>query len=161
MMTRPGAEDFFSQNILPPEDVLSDDSSIGNNNSLYDYLVFDDTHSKKPIGKNMSYDNDTLSVPSLSDSIDNDSDSEDDDTDEPSVASLQSAHSSHSIRSDVCSTTDDKDILNADNLPLTFLQLRGISIGNFNMNGNFKIEAAIRLMFHYKLDILAIQEHTP
>jgi hypothetical protein len=51
MMTRPGAEDFFSQNILPPEDVLSDDSSIGNDNSLYDYLVFDDTHSKKPIGK--------------------------------------------------------------------------------------------------------------
>jgi hypothetical protein len=46
-------------------------------------------------------------------------------------------------------------------LPKTFLQLKGISVANYNMGCNFSITAAIRLMVQYELSILAIQEHTP
>jgi hypothetical protein len=46
-------------------------------------------------------------------------------------------------------------------LPKSFLQLKGITVGNFNMGCNFRIDNAIIIMIHYKLDILAIQEHTP
>jgi hypothetical protein len=43
----------------------------------------------------------------------------------------------------------------------TFLQLKGISVANYNMGCNFSITAAMRLMVQYDLHILAIQEHTP
>jgi hypothetical protein len=46
-------------------------------------------------------------------------------------------------------------------LPKTVLQLRGISIANYNMACNFSIMAAIHLMIQYDLSILAIQEYTP
>jgi len=51
--------------------------------------------------------------------------------------------------------------LNADLLPKSFLQLKGIAVANFNMGCNFNISLALRLMVHYDLYILAIQEHTP
>jgi hypothetical protein len=46
-------------------------------------------------------------------------------------------------------------------LPKSFMQLQGISVGNFNMACNFNILAALHIMTRYKLHILAIQEHTP
>ena len=51
--------------------------------------------------------------------------------------------------------------LNADLLPKTFLQLKGISVANYNMGCNFNISAALHIMVHYELSIFAIQEHTP
>jgi hypothetical protein len=45
--------------------------------------------------------------------------------------------------------------------PKSFLQLRGISIANYNMGCNFHIGAAICLMMQNDLFVLAIQEHTP
>ena len=161
MAARPCAEDFFVQHVLSTKDTTSDDSSIGTDNSLYEYLDSAEAHPTKLSSNNMTDDDDTLSVPSLSDDLDDGSDSEDEDNNEPSIATFHSAQSTDSIQSNDSPAPDENETLNADTLPLTFLQLRGISIGNFNMNGNFKIEAAIRLMFHYKLDILAIQEHTP
>jgi hypothetical protein len=50
--------------------------------------------------------------------------------------------------------------MNGDNLPKSFLQLKGISVGNFNMGCHFHISAAIRLLVQYNLQILVIQEHT-
>ncbi len=49
---------------------------------------------------------------------------------------------------------------NGDRLPKSFLQLKGIMIGNYNMGCNFHILAALRIMLQYKLVFLAIQEHT-
>jgi hypothetical protein len=46
-------------------------------------------------------------------------------------------------------------------LPKSFLQLCGISVGNFNMGCNFNSGSAIKLMMRYELSVLAIQEHTP
>jgi hypothetical protein len=48
----------------------------------------------------------------------------------------------------------------SDPLPKTFLQLKGISVANYNMGCNFSIAAALRLMIAYGLSILTIQEHT-
>jgi hypothetical protein len=49
----------------------------------------------------------------------------------------------------------------ADPLPKTFLQLKGISVANYNMACNFNVDAALKIMATYKLFILAVQEHTP
>jgi hypothetical protein len=43
----------------------------------------------------------------------------------------------------------------------SFLQLKVILVGNFDMGCNFHIAAALRITMHYNLNILAIQEHTP
>jgi hypothetical protein len=48
-----------------------------------------------------------------------------------------------------------------DLIPKTFLQLKGISVANYNMGCNFNIAAALRVMITYEISILAIQEHTP
>jgi hypothetical protein len=50
--------------------------------------------------------------------------------------------------------------LNGDVLPISFLQLQGISVGNLNMACNFHVYAALQIMIQYNLHILAIQEHT-
>ena len=42
----------------------------------------------------------------------------------------------------------------------SFLQLKGISIANYNMGCNFDLSMAIKLMLRYDIYILAIQEHT-
>lgn len=47
-----------------------------------------------------------------------------------------------------------------EKLPKSFLQLKGILIGNYNMAWNFHISSAIRIMIQHNLAILAIQEHT-
>jgi hypothetical protein len=44
-------------------------------------------------------------------------------------------------------------------IPKTFLQLKGKSVGNFNMACNFHISASLHVMVQYNLNILAIQEH--
>jgi hypothetical protein len=49
---------------------------------------------------------------------------------------------------------------NDDTLPRSFLQLKGILVGNFNMGCNFHISAALMIMMQYNITILAIQEHT-
>ena len=161
MTARQCAEDFFFQHVLSATDAPSENSSVGNDNSMYEYLSPDYAHPNQPFKNNLHQDDDTSSLPSLSDYVDDDSDSEDEDIDEPSTTTVKSDQTPHSIRSNDSRATEDDIVLNADDLPLTFLQLRGISVGNYNMNGNFRIETAIRLMFHYKLDILAVQEHTP
>jgi hypothetical protein len=47
-----------------------------------------------------------------------------------------------------------------DDIPKSFLQLKGIMVGNYNMGCNFHILAALRIMIQHNLGILAIQEHT-
>ena len=42
----------------------------------------------------------------------------------------------------------------------SFLQLKGISIANYNMGCNFDLSMAIKLMLRYDIYIFAIQEHT-
>jgi hypothetical protein len=70
---------------------------------------------------------------------------------------------SKSISTDEQSSTISSKMSNTtnDSLPESFLQLRGISIANFNMGCNFDTAAAIRIMIQYEIAILAIQEHTP
>jgi hypothetical protein len=46
-----------------------------------------------------------------------------------------------------------KEQLNADLLPKTFLQLKDISVANYNMGCNFNISAALHIMVHYELSI--------
>jgi len=58
-------------------------------------------------------------------------------------------------------TNDSQSSFIGDSLPKSFLQLRGISVANFNMGCNFDIAANIRIMIQYEIAILAIQEHTP
>jgi len=48
-----------------------------------------------------------------------------------------------------------------DNLPKSFLALKGISVANFNMGCNFQVTAALQLTVRYEIYILTIQEHTP
>jgi hypothetical protein len=48
-----------------------------------------------------------------------------------------------------------------DMIPKSFLQLRGISVANYNMGCHFNIGTAIRLMMQNDLFIIAIQVHTP
>jgi hypothetical protein len=49
---------------------------------------------------------------------------------------------------------------NGDKLQKSFLQLKGIIVGNFYMGGNFHILTALQIMIQYNITILAIQEHT-
>jgi hypothetical protein len=65
-------------------------------------------------------------------------------------------HSSASIASITSGTSTNGDLL-----PKSFLQLKGISIGNFNLGCNFHIATALQIIIHYNLSILAIQEHSP
>ena len=59
--------------------------------------------------------------------------------------------------------TEKSDTTNAlgDTAPKTFLQLTGITVANFNMACNFRVEKAIGIMIQYDITILAIQEHSP
>ena len=102
MTTRPGAADFFSQNFPTADDNISDKSSVETNNSLQDYIDFNDALScsrslVSSICKNNdddSDDNDTLSVPSFCSAELTDSDSENDsDDDNVTCASGSSVHS--------------------------------------------------------------------
>jgi len=57
-------------------------------------------------------------------------------------------------------TCDTTNTNTNDFLPKSFLQLQGISIGNFNMACNYHISLAVKIMTQCKLHILAVQEHT-
>lgn len=58
-------------------------------------------------------------------------------------------------------TSESDSSLNRDLLPKSFLQLKGISVANYNMGCNFHIAAALRIIMRYNLSILTIQEHSP
>ena len=169
MTTRLGAADFFSQNFPTATGDASDTSSVENNNSLQDYIDVNDALScgrslGSSIYKNNAIDSDntdTLSVPSFCSDELTDSDSEyDSDYDGATCASGSSVCSMRSVPSVNVSVLDNDGQMR-DSLSKTFLQLKGISVGNFNMNCNFRIESAIAIMLQYDLSILAIQEHTP
>jgi hypothetical protein len=71
--------------------------------------------------------------------------------------SENSEHSKPSLETNAASSQTK----NRDDIPNTFLALKGISIANFNMGCNFHIAAALKLIADYDISILAIQEHTP
>jgi len=71
--------------------------------------------------------------------------------------SENSEHSKPSLETNAASSQTK----NRDDIPNTFLALKGISIANFNMGCNFHIAAAFKLIADYDISILAIQEHTP
>jgi len=94
----------------------------------------------------------TVSYPSLyeidENSISTDENEDDDDDNDTATCSNNSAKSQLSDTS-----------LNGDPISKTFLQLKGITVANYNMGCNFNVAAAIRIMTKYEISILAIQEH--
>jgi hypothetical protein len=104
-------------------------------------------------------DNDTISY------LSNDEDSRKDislydSSKQSSSSDMEDSDGSTRMQKSVNSADSNKRN-NGDNIPKTFLQLKGISIANYNMGCNFDIAMAIRIMIQYDLTILAIQEHTP
>jgi len=97
-------------------------------------------------------DEDNISIPSLysEDPTANDSIDKDEEHDEMYVTSEDDQLTSNSKDA---SYLDDK-------LPKSFLQLQGLSVGNYNMACNYHISAALKIMVTHKLHILTIQEHT-
>ncbi len=65
-----------------------------------------------------------------------------------------------SIQSNDSNGASQSSIDTVIDLKKSFLQLRGISVANYNMGCNFNIGTALKLMMRYELYILAIQEHT-
>jgi len=138
--------------------------------SIAEYMNYDDllikSNSDNSCGPVAPAKDDVHSIPSLFSGTLSDSDSADADFSGTDTESQVSQGSDTEISSQVSITTatlsaENENDLNGDSLPKSFLQLRGISVGNFNMQCNFRVEAAIRIMLQYKIDILAIQEHTP
>jgi hypothetical protein len=86
-----------------------------------------------------------------------------------SLASTEEPPSDEYIEDDIGLTSSQSGQASVDQLSHTdegllsksFLQLKGISVANYNMGCNFSIASSIRLMIQYDLHILAIQEHTP
>ena len=116
MTARPGAQDFFS----PPEidehlalDTTSSNASF-DNNSLVDYFATDD--------------NSTLSSHCCSVRTFNDSEESDTST------AITTFTVSEKTMTTVKSQDSEKESNTGDFLPKSFLQLKGISVGNFNMN---------------------------
>jgi hypothetical protein len=64
-----------------------------------------------------------------------------------------------STQSNVSNVTSRYSINTYVDTKKSFLQLRGISVANYNMGCNFNIGTAVKLMMRYELYILAIQEH--
>jgi hypothetical protein len=56
---------------------------------------------------------------------------------------------------------DDSKDDQSETIPKTFLQLKGITVANYNMGCNFGVSATIGIMMRNNINILAIQEHTP
>jgi len=169
--SRPTAGDFFAQNIcsIPNELTNSSNDSLASYDSILEYYEMnDETYLDLTSLSDDTNEYDSTSVPSLSDYASIESDSEDEDTIKDDEATTNSENFSEKF-SDTSSTApqsnnsskSNDELLNRDMLPKSFLQLKGITVGNFNMGCNFRIDNAIIIMIHYKLDILAIQEHTP
>ncbi len=70
-------------------------------------------------------------------------------------------HDESSTTGNASDLDDIKGTENEENPLKTFLQIRGISIANYNMACNFNISTALEIMIRYEIFILAIQEHTP
>jgi len=75
-----------------------------------------------------------------------------------SSISSKSSHASSSTSRKSHSTTHST--LSEEGLPNNFLKLQGITIANFNVQGNFTIGMALQIMFNNNISILAIQEPT-
>jgi hypothetical protein len=95
-------------------------------------------------------DNLSVSTPSLTTEPDEDSFSSETHSVTDETNGLSSLDPSHvSKRSNYTQETP----VNGDNIPKSFLQLQGITIGNYNMACNFHVSAALKIMAHYKLHI--------
>ena len=127
-------DDFQNQESDSSQDI-SQDSLL----DYFDYEQEDSIHSS--LSSEGYYD--SVSVPSLSSYTSNDSDFEDEDDSTIPDASVKSATSKKSTSSSV---TDNMS-LNRDMLPKSFLQLKGITVGNLNMGCNFRVEAAIAIIW--------------
>jgi hypothetical protein len=66
-----------------------------------------------------------------------------------------------SISSGLSEESYQQDAEEEENIPKTFLALKGISIANFNMGCNFQVFVTLQIKVKYEIYILAIQEHTP
>lgn len=172
MTNRPGAKDFFSQTIFVDNaDIFhsSKDTSIDSTNTTYECI---DENSLDSLSGTLLDDDasilsglsllSTNAFEELSDSCS--FDSEDDSTENLNDSSDEDENCT--VFSYLTSTTNasnlsDTDTILGDKLPKSFLQLSGISVANFNMRCNFRVEKALSIMIHYDLTILAIQEHTP
>jgi len=137
-------------NTLLVEDNTSEESDEYEHNSLiHYYLENDDTQHRNSTAENY-HDISTLATPSLASDTDSDIDTTNTRDDDTSLNLEEEDDQENSV----C------EIQNGDSLPKTFLQLNGIAVGNFIMECNFHISAALRIIIQYRLHILAIQEHT-
>ncbi len=138
------------QNLSQKDDILSTMSASTEENSLLlNYLQHED-ESNGEHSFISSNETDTLSTISFCS-----------DTLTHSVSEEEDGIISEFSRNSTKSLTSIGTSINGDTLSKSFLQLKGIAVGNFNMRCNFHISAAIRIMIQYNLTILAIQEHTP
>ncbi len=138
------------QNLPQTDDILSTMSASTEENSLLLNYLKNEDESNGEHSFISSNETDTLSTISLCS-----------DTLTHSVSEEEDGIISEFSRNSTISLTSIGTSINGDTLSKSFLQLKGIAVGNFNMRCNFHISAAIRIMIQYNLTILAIQEHTP
>ena len=174
MAAWPCAKDFFIKEInidntdrsSPPNADKNSYSSpcSSEENSIYDYFDHDDEHSiRTTLSLNSWYSSGSdadLSAPTLSDNVSTYLSSENDDTDDydedTATCSNNSAGSSSSeilfnsskSQTSTSSPASGDIAINRDVLPKSFLQLKGIVGGNFNMGCNFRIDDAISIMIN-------------
>jgi len=160
MAYRPEAKDFFSQNDHGENDTPSKDQDTNIPHDIDDdsYLSLSDTllndnasiQSEPSLLLNTTYDNHS-EIYSLAPE-DTSEETIHDDTDDDENCTIFSHFTSTTNTSE---TSDTATVL-GDKLPKSFLQLSGISVANFNMRCNFRVEKALSIMIHYELETPAL-----
>jgi hypothetical protein len=128
--------------------ISSTETNDDDQNSLLLYYQNEDDSYLDVFQTISSQETRSMSTPSLCSSMQSNIDSDDSNT-----------MSQTSVISNI-STTSLETSQNGDTLQKSFLQLKGISVANFNICCNFHIAAALQIMIQYDNSILAIQEHT-
>jgi hypothetical protein len=126
---------------------LSEVSNDEEHNSLLCYYLENDNEQHSSVTN--SQDESTQGTPSLCSDSCSDVESIDTSNDESVVSENTNEHDNA-----------DKVSQNGDKITKSFLQLKGIMVGNYNMGCNFHILNAIRIIIQYNLRILVVQEHT-
>jgi hypothetical protein len=131
----------------------SETSSEEDQNSFLIHYMDTNDLSSNSIQSNTSDEISSLDTPSLCSNESYDIESNIECMDDNCTVSITSITSTND--QSTCDTS-----LNGDMIPKSFLQLSGITVGNYNMGCNFHISAALWIMIQYNINILAIQEHT-
>jgi len=131
----------------------SETSSEEDHNSFLIHYMDTNDISSNTLQSMASGEISSLDTPSLCSIESNDIESDTECMDDNFTVSLTSTTSSNDRST--CGTS-----LNGDMIPKSFLQLSGITLGNYNMGCSFHISTALWILIQYNISILAIQEHT-